>query len=82
MNKFKSMTDQQKVEYLENKLRQLTFDLFAKTITKEYFKEKFQKYSIPLRHYQKKLKQPDLFYDENTEEKDQNELLTITLNTP
>ncbi len=66
-------TDEQKLNYCEDKLRKVTINLFNKTITGEEFTILFGKYSKCVQYYRKKLNKSDLF--KNNEDVDGNELL-------
>jgi len=72
------MTDEEKLKYCEDKLRQVTVNLFKKTITSEEFTILFDKYSKYVQHYRQKLNKPDLFKDDK-DKVDDDELLRLTL---
>jgi hypothetical protein len=71
------MTDEEKLKYCEDKLRQVTVNLFKKTITSEEFTILFDKYSKYVQHYRQKLNKPDLFKDDK-DKVDDDELLRLT----
>jgi len=71
------MTDEEKLKYCEDKLRQVTINLFKKTITSEEFTILFDKYSKYVQHYRQKLNKPDLFKDDK-DKVDDDELLRLT----
>jgi|688.fasta_scaffold306543_3 hypothetical protein len=72
------MTDEEKLKYCEDKLRQVTINLFKKTIISEEFTILFDKYSKYVQHYRKKLNKPDLFKDDKDKVDDDDELLRLT----
>jgi hypothetical protein len=72
------MTDEEKLKYCEDKLRQVTVNLFKKTITSEEFTILFDKYSKYVQHYRQKLNKPDLFKDDKDKVDDDDELLRLT----
>ena len=71
------MTDEEKLKYCEDKLRQVTINLFKKTIISEEFTILFDKYSKYVQHYRQKLNKPDLFKDDK-DKVDDDELLQLT----
>ena len=72
-----TMTDEEKLKYFEDKLRQVSINLFKKTITSEEFTILFDKYSKYVQHYRQKLNKPDLFKDDKDKVFD-DELLRLT----
>ena len=72
------MTDEEKLKYCEDKLRQVTINLFKKTIISEEFTILFDKYSKYVQHYRQKLNKPDLFKDDKDKVDDDDELLRLT----
>ena len=63
----KTMTDNEKLECYERKMKQVTIDLFSKKITSEEFAKKFDKYCFVVNYYRKKLNKLDLFENNNTD---------------
>ncbi len=68
------MTDYEKLEVCEKKLKNATFDLFSKRITPEEYANIVDKYILYVSYYRNKLNKPDLFASTDD---DDDELLQI-----
>lgn len=71
------MSDTEKLEHYESKLKQIMIDLFAKKINKEDFTRKFIIYSKKVNYYREKLGKANLFDIENDDIDDNTILRTI-----
>lgn len=69
------MTDNEKLELCEKKLKMATINLFSKKITSEEYTIIFDKYTPYIKYYRRKLNKPDLF--ESNKDDDPDELLQI-----
>ena len=76
---FKDLPDKEKMEYFENKLKQVTIDLFLKKINNDEFSPKFDKYCAYVNHYRRKLNMPLMFQENKNDnnEDDDDELLVM-----
>ena len=68
------MTDYEKLEVCEKKLKNATFDLFSKRITPEEYANIVDKYILYVSYYRNKLNKPDLFASTDDDD-DDDELL-------
>jgi len=70
---FKDLSDKEKLQYLEERMKKVTIDLFTKKITANEFEEKFNLYCNAVSHLRKTLNMPDLFDELNEKYKDTND---------
>ena len=65
------MTDNEKLELCEKNLKRLQLIYFQKKITSEEYTIIFDKYSLYVKYYRRKLNKPDLFDSEKDDKPDE-----------
>jgi len=71
-----TMTDNEKLEFCEKKLKMATINLFTKKITKEEYTKIFDKYCPYITYYRRKLNKSNLF-ELTKNDSDDDELFSI-----
>ncbi len=72
-------SEEEKLEYCEKKLKQITIDRVNHKLSGEEFTNLFVKYGNLVEYYRHKLNKPPLFHNQNVEDEEENkdELLQL-----